>query len=128
MPVPGPCPRLAATLLLCVTAAGCSDHKVLVGVQCPSPYYTTNASYAPGVDLGAPTHFYGTSCAPCDREPLELDDQGCPIYVTPQSCGGNVCLLGAELRPPPDMDDGGVEEDAGDDDSGAPDVDAGDGQ
>ena len=127
MRVPRPCPRLAVTLLLCATGSGCGSDKILVGVQCPSPY-TDNASYAPGVDLGVPIYFFGTSCAPCDGEPLELDDQGCPIYVTPQSCGGNVCLLGAELRTPSDMDDGGVEEDAGDDDSGAPDVDAGGGQ
>lgn len=90
-----------------LVVAGCSTERRVLGVQCPSPY-------APGAthlgDAG-PGGVYGTSCAPCDDARVRLDARGCPVYVTFESCGGDVCVGGVPVR---ELDeDAGVDEDAG---------------
>jgi hypothetical protein len=104
-------------LTVAIGAAACSSEQRVVGERCPNPYVEdTSASFAPDAGL---SEFYGTSCAPCDR-PGRLDDRGCPIYVTFDSCGGDVCLGGVRVRRGEVSDedagsdvDSGVEDDAG---------------
>lgn len=108
---------LALSLVLIGTA--CSSESV-VGEQCPSPL-TGRATVESLPDGGEPAgaSIYGTSCAPCEAVPPRLDADGCPIYVTFQSCGGDICIGTRRIRfTPPDDDDAGVD-DAGTDDAGA---------
>jgi hypothetical protein len=57
---------------------------------------------------------FGTSCAPCDSSKERLDKQGCPIFVTFGSCGGDICLGDQLIRHPTEADqDAGDEGDAG---------------
>jgi hypothetical protein len=106
-------------LLLAVSA--CKEDR-LVGERCPSPHLPDGgATLARGaVESG----FYGTSCAPCEGDRIRLDDRGCPIYVTFESCGGDVCVggvpvsrglpdAGARADADIDEDGGAIEEDAG---------------
>jgi len=104
---------LAAALLVAAPGLGCSERLVL-GEQCPSPEISEDL---PALDGGPAV--YGTSCAPCDREP-EVDDQGCPRYVTFASCGGPICVGNIMIAPTPEPDadagadaDGGVSEEDG---------------
>jgi hypothetical protein len=98
--------------LVALLLASCSDDKLVLGEQCPSPF-SGNASIAAG-DAGSDggTPLYGTSCAPCDGTGLELDSDGCPVFVTFESCGGDICIGHQLLRQPPD-EDAGADEDAG---------------
>jgi hypothetical protein len=92
--------------------SACSSKQVVVAKQCPSPYSghaTIRGSYVPG-------QIYGTSCAPCGSFPIKYDKNGCPIFVTTESCGGPVCLAGYKLFP--NEADGGAE-DGGQEDGGA---------
>jgi hypothetical protein len=100
----------AAALLAATASSSCSDRLVL-GDQCPSPELSESA---PGLDGGSVIYGYGTSCAPCDREP-ELDDQGCPVYVTFESCGGPICIGNIMLPVPtlPSDEDAGEPQDSG---------------
>lgn len=96
---------------LCVAACG---HDVRVGALCPSPH-TGRATVDPGPDGGRTSAFYGTSCAPCDPAArVRVDRDGCPIYVTFESCGGDLCLFGDSFTRSGDddagADDGGVED------------------
>lgn len=96
--------------------AACVDDERVVGEQCPSPY----ARGASRMHDAGPNAVYGTSCAPCDPEDVRVDARGCPVYVTVESCGGDVCIGRVRLRQ--------ADEDAGaDDDAGADEEDAGDG-
>lgn len=99
---------------LCVAACG---QDVRVGAMCPSPY-TGEATVDPGPDGSTTSVLYGTSCAPCDSAArVRVDRDGCPIYVTLESCGGDVCLFGAPIARSRD-------DDAGADDAGAEDASA----
>jgi hypothetical protein len=111
-------------VLLAVSA--CKEDR-LVGERCPSPYLADGgATLARGAE---PSAFYGTSCAPCDENRIRLDDRGCPIYVTFDSCGGDVCIGGVPVsRELPDAgEDASVDEDGGalDEDAGTSEEDAG---
>lgn len=107
-------PRGALWLpFLCATACG---QDVRVGVLCPSPY-AGRATVDPSPDGSTASQVYGTSCAPCDPTArVRVDADGCPIYVTFASCGGDVCLFG-ELIQRSGVDDAGVD-DAGAEDGG----------
>jgi hypothetical protein len=101
----------------------CSGERAVLGEQCPRPGTrgSTLTKDAGRADV------YGTSCAPC--KPIRYDEQGCPIYVTWESCGGDICL-GEQRVPRPLADagtDGGPEpdQDAGDDQDAATPEDAG---
>jgi len=100
----------------------CSGERAVLGEQCPRPG-------TPGstlVEDAGRAKVYGTTCAPC-RGKTRFDEQGCPIYVTWQSCGGDVCI-GDQLipRPVPDAgSDAGPDEDAGGDEDAAVPEDAG---
>jgi hypothetical protein len=109
----------ARILSLCVAlvACACSSDERVLGERCPNPY--TEDSDATRSD-GATTDFFGTSCAPCDADDIRLDDDGCPIYVTFESCGGDICLGDVRVRLTPEVQDGGVDEDAGADEDGGP--------
>lgn len=101
---------LGALLLAC-------GEDVRVGGQCPSPY-VGGATIDPGPDGGTLSPVYGTSCAPCDGDDdrVRVDPRGCPIYVTIESCGGELCLFGQPVVVDWDdagADDGGAEGDAG---------------
>lgn len=87
----------ALTLLL----YACTDDEVTVGSQCPAGP-SGRATLAP--DAG-PAIAYGTSCAPCKGDEVKLDAQGCPVLVTWQSCGGDICI-GEQLLPQPVLDAG----------------------
>jgi hypothetical protein len=113
-------PDRARILSLCiaVAAGACSSGERVLGERCPNPYVEDSGASVPD---GAPSEFYGTSCAPCDGDEIRLDARGCPIYVTFESCGGDVCLGGLPVTSGPDGDD-----DAGsDDDGGASEEDGG---
>jgi hypothetical protein len=91
--------RVALLVMFALLAAACSRKQIVVGSQCPSPY-GKNASYAAGVARGAA--LYGTSCPPCTASRIKLDKRGCPIYVTFDSCGGDICLGDQRLERPLD--------------------------
>jgi hypothetical protein len=119
--------RAPAVLALALIGAACSSESV-VGEQCPSPL-TGRATVESLPDGGEPAgaSIYGTSCAPCEAEPPRLDADGCPIYVTFQSCGGDICIGTRRIAfMPPYDDDAGVD-DAGTDDGSDPDAGGGDG-
>lgn len=104
--------------------AACSNQKVVLGTQCPAPS-NPRAQVRTGMDAGVSTPIYGTSCAPCDSAKPEYDASGCPIFVTFDSCGGDICIGNTRVvRLVPDAgtadggdDDGGgalsIQEDAG---------------
>jgi hypothetical protein len=113
-------------LLLAVSA--CKEDR-LVGERCPSPHLPDGgATLARGAE---PSGFYGTSCAPCEDDSVRLDARGCPIYVTFESCGGDVCIGGVPVsQGRPDAgagEDASIDEDggAGEDDAGTSEEDAG---
>jgi hypothetical protein len=99
----------------------CSSEDVVVAEQCPSPFdsrATIDPPMAAQMDGGADagmTLIYGTSCAPCEGSKPRLDARGCPIFVTFESCGGDICI-GSGLVTRPDADAGAdpLETDAGD--------------
>ncbi len=74
---------------------GCDPDEVVVGERCPHPS-TGRATIVGGQE--AADGIYGTGCAPCDESPPEFDARGCPIYVTFESCGGNICIGDVELQ------------------------------
>jgi len=99
---------VASSLVL----AACSSKTFVVATQCPSPL-GGHASIAGG-DAGDNVLF-GMTCArktgaPC-RDAAKLDKHGCPIFVTFDTCGGDICL-GNQLIPRADAGPGS-EEDAG---------------
>ena len=103
-------------VLLLVLSTACSGDRAVLGEQCPHPN-------APGATLAkgaGRSEVYGTSCAPCGRKP-RFDEQGCPVYVTWASCGGDICIGGALVeRPKPDAgSDAGPDADAGGDEDAA---------
>lgn len=110
---------------MALVLSACTEDRV-VGDRCPSPYVPDGgATLARGAGR---SDFYGTSCAPCDGDTLRLDAHGCPVYVTFQSCGGDVCIGGVRVREGlPDAGlDGAIDEDGGaDDDGGASEEDGG---
>lgn len=107
--------RISFVLVFCGCLAACGE-DVRVGAQCPSPY-VGGATIEPGPDGGTLALVYGTSCAPCDGDStVQVDDRGCPTYVTPASCGGDVCLFGRLVVL--DVDDAGSDGDAGEEDGG----------
>lgn len=87
----------AAVLVLCA----CTDDDVTLGSQCPSGG-SGRATLAPGAE---PSPVYGTSCAPCDTDDIQLDAKGCPVLVTWASCGGAICV-GELTLPVPPLDGG----------------------
>ena len=100
--------------LACNLSVACGEH-LRVASLCPSPY-TGQATIDPGPDGSTESRRYGTSCAPCDpAATVRFDRHGCPIYVTAESCGGDVCLFGELISP-------SAEDDAGLDDGGAEDA------
>jgi hypothetical protein len=110
----------AAALVLCA----CTDDDVTLGSQCPSGS-SGRATLAEGA---APSPVYGTSCAPCDVDDIQLDAKGCPVLVTWASCGGDICV-GGQLLPMPQLDagpDGGLDASIADasTDASAPDASA----
>jgi hypothetical protein len=96
----------------------CSSEQRLLGERCPNPY-VSNSSATLAADAG-PSALYGTSCAPCDDAEPRLDRRGCPIYVTFESCGGDICLGRVRVMAPDDGDAG-----TDGDDSGASEEDGG---
>lgn len=102
---------IAATAWLLATG-GCSNSKVITGEQCPGPY-SASATLA-SQDAGR-TDIYGTSCAPCDGTGTRFDAQGCPIFVTFESCGGDICIGPQPVRRAmlPDDEDAGADDDGG---------------
>lgn len=111
---------IAATAWL-VVSSGCSDAKVISGEQCPGPYSASATLASP--DAGR-ADIYGTSCAPCEGAGTQFDVKGCPIFVTFESCGGDICIGSKTVRKvlPPDDDDAGADDDGGAEqgDTGAP--------
>lgn len=106
---------IACALSFSACLVGCGE-DVRVGAQCPSPY-VGGATIEPGPDGGTLGIVYGTSCAPCDGDStVRVDDRGCPVYVTPASCGGDVCLFGRLVVLV--GDDAGATGDAGEEDGG----------
>jgi hypothetical protein len=101
-----------------LSASGCSNERIVLGDQCPSPS-SPRATVAVAMDAGMQHVFapiYGTSCAPCEGREPELDADGCPTFVTFQSCGGDICIgMSRITRVTPDLDSDGGEPDAGDD-------------
>jgi hypothetical protein len=94
----------------------CSGERAILGEQCPKPG-TRGATLAK--DAGR-AEIYGTTCAPCTGK-TRFDAQGCPIYVTWASCGGDICI-GSEVIPEPKPDgggDSGIDDDAGSDEDAA---------
>ena len=119
---------IAASALACWCLGACSSEDVVVAEQCPSPR-DSRATVDPGMDGGAAAGsdaglplVYGTSCAPCDGSEPRLDSRGCPIFVTFDSCGGDICLGSVLVTQPEadagtdplDTDAGDAPEDAGD--------------
>jgi hypothetical protein len=107
--------RLAIALLAIATIS-CSDDKVTLGAQCPSPR-SEDASVEGDAGAG-PSAIYGTSCAPCIAGRARVDARGCPMFVTFESCGGDICLGGQRVSRAADADagsdgDAGAAEDAG---------------
>jgi hypothetical protein len=99
--------RIGRVVVIGGVLLGCAGERHVLGAQCPSPY-SEGATRAH--DAG-PHAVYGTSCAPCDTGGVRLDVRGCPVYVTFESCGGDLCLGSVRLR---DIDkDAGADEDAG---------------
>ena len=99
-------------LLCCaLLLSACTSKKLVLGEQCPRAG-TEGSSLAPDASLGSGV--YGTSCAPCDGR-VEYDDRGCPVLVTWESCGGDICI-GNALVPRTPLD-AGSEEDGGDEDA-----------
>jgi hypothetical protein len=91
-----------------LAAVGCKK-TVPLGKQCPSPA-SGRASVVGDPEEVQPA--YGTTCAPCDDgDEVELDADGCPVYVTFESCGGDVCL-GPVRVPEPSLDAGMMTGDA----------------
>jgi hypothetical protein len=119
---------IAASALACWCLGACSSEDVVVAEQCPSPLdsrATIDPAMDGGSDAGADAgvaRVYGTSCAPCEGSTPRLDSRGCPIFVTFDSCGGDICFGPALVtRPeadagtdPLDTDAGDTPEDAGD--------------
>jgi hypothetical protein len=112
---------IAASALACWCFGACSSENVVVAEQCPSPF-DSRATIAPGMDGGSDAGsdaglplVYGTSCAPCEGSKPRLDSRGCPIFVTFESCGGDICF-GPALVTRPDADAGAdsLDTDAGD--------------
>jgi hypothetical protein len=114
-------------LACCWCLGGCSDEKVVVAEQCPGPH-DSRATIDPGmaapVDGGLDAglaEVYGTSCAPCEGSEPRLDARGCPIFVTFESCGGDICFGSVRVTvsdpdagtDPLDTDAGEAVEDAG---------------
>lgn len=95
--------------LVCALGAGCTNDRVELGEQCPSPD-NPSATTERGMDAGLPL-IYATSCAPCDDPQPRLDARGCPIYVTFESCGGDICV-GRVRFSPPSLDAGHGDADA----------------
>lgn len=107
------------SLCIAVAAGACSSDERVLGERCPNPYIEDSGATVPD---DAPSEFYGTSCAPCEGDEVRLDDRGCPVYATFESCSGDVCLGGVRVRSTPT----GVDDDAGaDDDGGASEEDGG---
>lgn len=108
-------------LSVVIALGACTEDRV-VGERCPNPFFEDG-----GATLGRgaePSSFYGTSCAPCDGDPIRLDARGCPIYVTFESCGGDVCIGNVLVRQ--GIGDAGLDAAAGgDEDGGASDDDGG---
>ena len=100
----------ALSCALVLALAACKGDDVTLGSQCSSGS-SGRATLAPGAE---PSVVYGTSCAPCNPDDVQLDPRGCPVLVTWESCGGAICI-GGDLLPAPVADagptDGG---DAGD--------------
>ena len=94
---------LGCVAVLALALAAGSGDDVTLGWQWWSAS-SGKATLAPG----------GTSCAPCETDDVELDPSGCPVLVTWDSCGGDICI-GRVLLQVPSADagasDGG---DAGD--------------
>ena len=115
---------IGALALVCWGLGACSSEQVVVAEQCPGPR-DSRATVDPAIDAGADAGVplvYGTSCAPCEGSTPRLDARGCPIFVTFDSCGGDICLGPALVSrseadagsEPLDTDAGDVAEDAGD--------------
>jgi len=110
----------ARILHLCIAAivavCACSSEERVLGERCRNPYTQDD-----DVTLsdGGGSDFFGTSCAPCDADDIRLDDEGCPIYVTFASCGGDICLGDVPVTMTPEVD-AGVDDDAGADEDGGP--------
>ncbi len=106
----GALPAMALLLWSLGTTAGCSSKKVVLGEQCPSP--ASGNATVQGDDLGLSV--YGTTCAPCDDgDQAEYDSNGCPVFVTFESCGGDICMGTLLIKAPPT--NGGVAADGGED-------------
>jgi hypothetical protein len=108
---------IAVSALACWCFGACSSEDVVVAEQCPSPL-DSRATIDPGMDAGLDAGvalIYGTSCAPCVGGTQRLDSRGCPIFVTFESCGGDICF-GPTLVTRPEIDAGTdpLETDAGD--------------
>lgn len=104
-------------LLVLGLLAACEGDPAILGDQCPNPG-ARGSSLAR--DAGS-SNVFGTSCAPC--KPTRYDEQGCPIYVTWASCGGDICI-GSRVIPVPRGDAGPGDGGSGDEDAGASDEDA----
>jgi hypothetical protein len=110
---------IAASALACWCLGACSSEDVVVAEQCPSPLdsrATIDQGMDGGLDAGSDAGrplVYGTSCAPCEGSKPRLDSRGCPIFVTFESCGGDICF-GPALVTRPEVDAGTDPLDAGD--------------
>jgi hypothetical protein len=100
-------------LSLCVAFASvaCSSEQRVLGERCPNPY-VRNSGATLAADAG-PSALYGTSCAPCTGDEPRLDAIGCPVYVTFESCGGDVCFGDVRVTPSGGDEDGGTDDDGG---------------
>ena len=122
--------RWGAVLVGAAGTLGCSPEQLQLAEQCPSP--ESGQATVAGDQSTQPSGTFGTTCAPCDDEDQpELDDRGCPVFVTAASCGGDVCI--GSVRIPRQASDGGAldggagptadggasDEDGGEEDSGA---------
>jgi hypothetical protein len=113
--------RRTACAALVALAGACSNKQVVVGEQCPGPY----SGHATLAKNAGKASVFGTSCAPCKADSVRLDKNGCPIFVTFGSCGGDICVGDLRISPPPpnagmgeqdagwEGDAGGGEEDGG---------------
>jgi hypothetical protein len=103
------------SLCIAVVAGACSSEERVLGERCRNPYEEDSGATRSD---GAAIDFYGTSCAPCDADDIRLDARGCPIYVTFESCGGDICLGDVPVRLTPQAEDAGIDDDAGTDEDG----------
>ena len=108
--------RLLVWVAVGTVLGACSERRI-IGEQCPSPF----SGHATIEGDAGDAVIYGTSCAPCDKPHPKLDARGCPIFVTFESCGGDICAGGVRISriDAGTEEDGGAEDGGGEEDGGA---------